>query len=362
MKNRHPSPVTTCRLAVESSLCRRPPTKSLILPLIIGFVTVAVSVNCLGQGADVPPFIKVDLEFLSSSYVRRGPNNDWITNTGSWSASVVIASNQWRIESGMPENATGLWFCDGTNVFYKADIHYPADIPNSPPLVAKNTGPSKNVVVIPGIHPMGDFGANLIWLAYCSGDYLQSTNRLLPLPGGEPRHDIRLFAVEDKTVLSASSPFLPANIEFLVNNANAANATEYHLVFRSVKRKPIPLRGINGAFAASYMVEQFTNYSGWTIPAAFKYAQTNFPEGLKASGVGYFVAGTVTKISETTAPKPLLENGKPSFVEDTRFRHPDRLVDSLRYTWTNTTLPATNDPAMLEALDQLAKKRPLIEK
>ena len=262
----------------------------------------------------------------------------------------------------MPQNATGLWFCDGSNVFYKPDIHYPADLPNSPLLIAKNTGPSKNVVVIPGVHPMGDFGVNLNWRAYCSGNYLQSSNRLLPLLGGEPRHDVKLFGVEDGTVLSTSPPYLPANIEFLVNNANAARAAQSAVVFRSVKRRPIPLRGINGAFAASYEVEQFTNYAGWTLPSVFTYVQTNFPEGLNASGVGYFITGTVIKIGETTTPKPLLEDGKTSFIEDTRFRHPDRLVDSLRYPLTNATLPATNDPAMLEALDQLAKKRPLIEK
>jgi hypothetical protein len=335
--------------------------RSLILSLIIGFVTVMLSGKSFGQSTIVPQYIKVDLKLQSNSYYRRDVNDSWVTNAHSWSTSIVLGSDKWRIESGMPINATELCYCDGTNVFFKDEInssYQPRSQSAAMPSVS--AGYNQNiVVVVPGAHPMGDFGLNLVWLAYCSGDYLRSGNRLLPLSAGEPRHHIELFYVEDKSVLSESPPFLPSKIEFLANKANAAKAAQSQFIFRSEEPVFIPTLETDGTLLAAYQVEQFTNYSEWTIPVAFTYFQTNRPI---LSERGYFVTGKVTKISEATAPRSLLEEGMTAFIEDTRFRHPDRLFDSMPYTLTKSVLPATNDPAILAAMKELAGRRPLVGK
>jgi len=289
-------------------------------------------------------------------------NQGWVTNVHSWSTSVVLGADKWRIESGMPLNATDSWFCDGTNVF--RSIHFRPVNPNenSSVITASNNGPNENVLVIPGTHPMGDFGVNLAWLAYCSGGYLQSPNRILPLLGGEPRHQLEVFAVEDKTVLSESPPFLPSKIEFLANLTNAAKAAQSQFVFRTAGSRSIPVMEPDGTLLATYQVEQFTNYSGWTIPAVFSYFQTNRVAGLQGSGMRYFNTGKVTNITVAPAPRAILEEGKRAFIEDTRFRHPDRLVDSMRYWLTNGALPATNDPEMLATLERISKTHPLVGK
>jgi hypothetical protein len=296
----------------------------------------------------------MDLQAIASS--RHHASENWSAATNSWSASVVIGGDGWRIRSEMV-NATGHWFCDGTNVFYWPEIHYLPDQAHSPFKLATSIGPYKHVVVIPGTNPVGDFRVNLVWLACCSGSYLRSADRLLSMPGGEPRHDILLWAVEDKTVLSAMPPFLPQRIDFSLNPSNALKATNSILLFPVGGTIHIPSLLTNGVLMASYQVGQFTNYSGWTIPTAFTYVQNEFPEGLPGSGIKYSVTGKVTLISETNPPKPILEAGAPIYVADTRFRDPSGLVTSMDYTLTNGILPATSAPAVLADMEKLAKKR-----
>ena len=303
---------------------------SAIFSLIIGFVTVTTAGKGFSQNTNAPPYIKVDLDIQGNSLSRRGLDTNWITHVRSWSASVVLGSNQWSIESGFAANATGFWFCDGTNVFRSVDIHYHPTNADLGIAIAPIIGRTPNVGVVPGTHPMGDFEVNLLWLAYCSGNYLQSTNRLLPLPGGEPRHQIELFAVEDKSVLSDLSPFLPSKIEFLAKRGNAAKAAQSQFIFRS--EKPIFVPGLeavleaDGTLLAAYQVEQFTNYSGWTIPVMFTYFQTNRPVGFQGSGMRYFITGKVTRISEATAPRSPLEEARPHLLKTPVFDTPTDLL------------------------------------
>src|ERR1017187_5056442 len=75
--------------------------RSLILSLIIGFMNVMISGKGFSQSANVPQCIKVDLDLQANSYYARDVDS-WITNVHSWSTSVVIGADKWRIESGMP--------------------------------------------------------------------------------------------------------------------------------------------------------------------------------------------------------------------------------------------------------------------
>ncbi len=332
--------------------------KWVILPLVLCAKPPTVAADWLHENPALPPFIRVDLEMEGITY-SRSRHREPSTNVYRWSASVVLGPETWRIESGMPRNAEEFYFCDGTNVYYSTEIHSNPHDSASPMKTVDFVGANNNVVVIPGTHPMGDFGANLLWLAYCSGSYLQSTNRLLPLPGAEVRHDIESFAVEARTALSDMPPFLPNRIAFHFNKENARRAAESLFPFRSVTPFSPRVSGTNGLLRAVYQVERFTNYSGWTVPSEFTYLQSLAGADLVDS-IRYRDSGKLTRISKTAPPKPILENGKPQFVEDTRFRHAQRLVDSLRYWHTNGPLPATNDPTMLAAVQNLANNRPVV--
>jgi len=340
----------------SEKLSRMPFFRAAIFAFIFAFGNLLICSPALSQTSETPQFIKVDLSMQGITYGHKDGSS--VTNARQWTASVIIGSNTWRMESEFAANASDFRYCDGTNVYYATDIH---SLPEGPTAfkVANSLGPNRNVVVIPGTHPMGDFNANLVWLAYCSGDYLRSTNRLLPLPGSEVRHDLSAFAVKDSTVLSEAAPYLPKRVEFLLDKSNVLKAQNSLFVFRSVNRPMPPLPGTNGMLWGVYQAEGFTNFAGHSIPMAFSYTQYNRPMGVEGSEMRYLMSGKITAITGTTAPKPLLEDGKEHYIEDTRLRDPVRLVDSVRYLWTNAILPATNDPMILERLGKASQKAPL---
>jgi len=173
------------------------------------------------------------------------------------------------------------------------------------------------------------------------------------------RHDLSAFAVKDSTVLSEAAPYLPKRVEFLLDKSNVLKAQNSLFVFRSVNRPMSPLPGTDGMLWAVYKAEGFTNFAGHSIPMAFSYTQYNRPMGVEGSEMRYLMSGKITAITGTTAPKPLLEDGKEHYIEDTRLRDPVRMVDSVRYLWTNAILPATNDPMILERLGKASQKAPL---
>jgi hypothetical protein len=334
-----------------------PSFRAAIFLFILAFGYTLICSTALSQTSETAQFIKVDLSMQGVTYGHDKDGNS-VTNARQWTASVIIGSNTWRMESEFAVNASDFRYCDGTNVFSATDIH---SLPEGQQVfkAANSVGPNRNVVVIPGTHPMGDFNANLVWLAYCSGDYLRSTNCLLPLPGSDVRHDLSAFAVKGKTVLSETAPRLPERVEFLFDRGNLLKAKDSLYVFRGMLDRPIPqIPGTDGMLWGVYKAEGFTNFAGRSIPIAFSYAQYTRPVGVQGSEMRYLNSGRATAITETTAPKPLLEDGKQHYIEDTRLRDPVRLVDSVRYMSTNAALLATNDPVMLERLEKAAQKAP----
>jgi hypothetical protein len=61
-------------------------------------------------------------------------------------------------------------------------------------------------------HPLGDYGENLPWLAFCSGNYLKREGRLIPLPCAILRHTRDRFAYTDKTITFKDEPRLPKTV------------------------------------------------------------------------------------------------------------------------------------------------------
>src|SRR6266542_3725934 len=68
-------------------------------------------------------------------------------------------------------------------------------------------------------YPLGHFGVNLPWLAFCSGTYLKREGRLIPLPAALLRHCPDRFAYTDVATTFDDELGLPKSIDLLSSQA-----------------------------------------------------------------------------------------------------------------------------------------------
>ena len=169
--------------------------------------------------------------------------------------------------------------------------------------------------------------------------------------------------VWDQTQLLGGAPYLPKEIFLFAYEPNLRKAADLNFVFRSPgesARLALSPWQTQGMLMGAYTVEQATNFQGWFIPTAFTYQQYIRYSPDQQPWVRYEVKGTVVRISKSeNGPQPVLKEGRLHQIQDTRFRHDERIVDSLLYVHGRAVLPATNDPVLLAKLEEIAKFRSL---
>src|SRR5438552_432576 len=82
----------------------------------------------------------------------------------------ITGPNEWYIEHDFSQRAA--WKFDGTNVCCR--LLSESENSQRGPEGRKQVWKSRDG------HPLGDFGANLPWLAFCSGTYLKREGRIIP--------------------------------------------------------------------------------------------------------------------------------------------------------------------------------------
>jgi hypothetical protein len=130
-------------------------------------------------------FLEISAEIQLVGY--RGEDTNGPANAKPRTLSVVCltSTNQWRIEDDWVQNSATTSFFDGTNVYRTSRIKSP--LPEATrDLVAKTTRlapvpfevakSNLTIDVWPSRegHPLGTVGANIAWLAFCSGPYLNA--------------------------------------------------------------------------------------------------------------------------------------------------------------------------------------------
>jgi hypothetical protein len=289
------------------------------------------------------------------------PTNPSVLAIGAqYRAICTIGLDRWRIDHNFSRNADIQMFWDGTNV-YECTLPRPdppshSDMTNQLAKMGIASLPYEAVKdmrfidITPGGQPLTDAGANLAWLAFCSGPYLKGLPETVPLPLQPPRISPDSFAYAAKVVCYEDELGLPSQVEWSGSRAAAAaGRMDYRLSrnnrmlwFRSAAWRP-PREGI---LRASYRVLESTNFLGWRFPVSFeavRYGGLGFSDGT----ISCTASGRLTALREADPPRTVLCEGSDQGVTDYRFRSKGKLVDLIDYPWTNSAVPPADDPKLL---------------
>jgi hypothetical protein len=284
----------------------------------------------------------------------------------------IVSLKDWFFETGFALNAIDSYSFDGTNVIRKTkitSIYEPGSAttpfrPQFPILHSEFATNRESILVTPGSNPLANAGPNLVWLALCSGMHLSKEDPVLPIPANEVRHTIQAFSYKPTITQFDDALRLPKRIEFRADQQTLRKFARSPWIFRSPQRMAewnaptLKYSENQGFLKAIYNVEQSTTYRGWNLPTDFTYVQ--FANSLTdGSSVELRAVGKIIEISDSEPPAPLMQEGRIYSVSDSRFRHPDRILDGLSYSWTNSFLPPTNTPALQERFTKEASRRPL---
>jgi hypothetical protein len=161
------------------------------------------------------------------------------------------------------------WLFDSTNVWCRTQTPNLKD-----PKVMNEQWKSRDG------HPMGHFGVNIPWLAFCSGTYLRREGRIIPLPCAILRHCPDRFAYTDITSTFDDELGLPKSIDlfsskplFLKSHTDWDKEHSFGDRYKEWKEKTA-LKIQDGILVFHYAVLESTNMLGWTFPTKFEFFQT----------------------------------------------------------------------------------------
>ena len=244
------------------------PSKNEVAKWVATFFLGLLSIQ--NQAAE---FVEISAEIETFGY-RLGDTNSIVKAKPKLVNVVCIAgSNEWYIENDFSERQA--WLFDGTNVVCR-----------SRPLSAPDTSERGNSKVMKEVwesrdgHPLGDFGVNIPWLAFCSGTYLKCEGRIIPLPAAILRHCPDRFAYTDVTTTFDDEFGLPKSIDlftskshFLTSHADFDKEYSFGERYTEWEKKTASnLR--EGILVFHYAVLESTNVLGRSFPTKFEFFQT----------------------------------------------------------------------------------------
>jgi len=300
--------------------------------------------------------------------------NRILENRYHYTAVCTVCGEQWRIDHDYMANGEASLMCDNTNVYQLRRITKPR--PSSPPpgALSRKLGLDRDlspeaysnrfIEISPGDLPLADVGANLPWLAFCSGHYLRQKDCMLPLLFDSIRITADAFAYQVKTSRFDDALGLPKNIVWEFSAATFRKGLDNSMLSRGdymMKMRSIMGIGItNAALRSCYTVQAWTNYCGVHIPVKFELLEYGNSVEWKPEP-WYKAVGQVTCIRPYPKLEPtgVLLADSLQFVNDYRFRSPGKLVDFIHYEWASNTIPATSDPRLLALFKRWEDRAPL---
>jgi len=277
---------------------------------------------------------------------------------GTWSVSCLVGPDKWMIESHFASNVISTYYFDGTNVLEIIKLISISDTDSLRKILKGNLPVPRRTTnvtdwcflnISPGAHPLANLGANLPWLAYCSGNYLRDTGHVIPLPGAVIRHVQGAFGYASDLETFDDPLGLPKNLVLSASKVLFASAVSHESLIRTgrsaleVQNVRKPVSGIpEGFIRARYSVLAHTNFDGRQIPISFTYEQY-LPATNGASIQTLSVHGLVVSLKSALPPElPLLTSQRYSVV-DYRFQDKRKMVDEIHYSITNGKVePRTN--------------------
>ena len=211
----------------------------------------------------------------------------------------ITGPTGWFIEHDFHERQE--WVGLGTNVVFKND-------PEWATLKEAGFSEAKHLSTLSrdGL-PLGEFGVNLPWLAFCSSTYLKREGRIIALPCGVLRHCPDRFAYTDVTTTFADELGLPRSVDLFTSKARFLAAhtdwdKEQSFGDRYTEwNKKMATNLQEGLLVFHYAVLESTNVLGRSFPTKFEFFQTGRP--YEQAGDWYCQGiGRVKSIRPSTKP------------------------------------------------------------
>ena len=201
--------------------------KSITLVVAASTLLLALAGSAAQQTGTAQPYVQIVCEVKVTYTDPRALFTEY-----TFPATCIVGSNEWRIEDRFDLNALDTCYFDGTNVYRSTQgFRKTTDAPPKPWLTNKfytnsapipdslEGNPSVTIIPSPGGHPLGTLGVNLLWLAFCSGDYLKQPGRSVPEPFGDIVTSPDSFAYADKTLTFEDSFGLPRSMDLLTSKS-----------------------------------------------------------------------------------------------------------------------------------------------
>jgi hypothetical protein len=305
----------------------------------------------------------VEVEGSVRLLVYGGKADQELRDTNAFTFRCITGLERWSFTSTFMQNAIELFYYDGTNTYARwqftavatnAEGRSPMRVHQAQSLDELNN-PSL-LVIKPGPHPLGNAGANIVWLAFCSGQYLKAQARLIPLPICEIQHTPQAFAYTDETKAYDDELGLPQSVLLRESRELLERRTQEERIFTT--QRPLPVSWETGRIAFTYKVQQETNYTGWIIPVEFRLEQYSYsPEGNVQWRT--VAMGAVSSIRTAAGPARSFARGDTYRIVDMRFRSKDKVVESVTYAWSNAIPPAVGEPLLQALFKEKQGKMPL---
>ena len=264
-----------------------------------------VAIFCLGilcLQSQAGEWVEISAEIETFGYRLGDTNNIAQARPKLVKVKCIMGPTGWSIEHDYPERQE--WLYDGTNVVLRNDPEWAS-------LKEFGLAESKYLSTLSrnGL-PLGEFGVNLPWLAFCSGTYLKREGRIVALPCGILRHCPDRFAYTDVTTTFADELGLPRSIDLFTSKSRWLKAhtdwdAEHSFGDRYTEwnKKTAP-KIQDGVLVFHYAVLESTNMLGRTFPTKFEF----FQAGRQYEQDGnWFCQGTgrVKSIRPSTKPPAL---------------------------------------------------------
>lgn len=210
-------------------------------------------------------FVEISAEIQTYGYRLKDTNSIAAAKPETVRVACIAGANTWYID----ENFHGRteWLFNGTNVIARSG---PESFQRS--VLASQDG-----------HPFGDAGVNIPWLAFCSGNYLKSEGRMIPLPAAVLRHCPDRFAYTDNTTTFPDQLGLPRTVDLFSSQAQFLKAhTDWDKELEFGDRytdwnHKTAAKIQDGLLVFHYAVLQSTNVLGRSFPTEFEFFQIGRP-------------------------------------------------------------------------------------
>ncbi len=352
--------VTACRTFFGEKFIVGSPARRQLFLLAILFLS-ASPIALFGQR-----YVEIDGEVESLSYPRHSgvPTEQKIV----FPFKCIVGKDKWRIKHEWVRNGINYVYFDGTNINKRFQMTRESPQRGKMGLATVPFEQAKSIISIsifpaPDGHPLDTLGANMPWLAFCSGSYLKRPGRIVPLPTAILRVDPDSFAYVDNTETFQDELSLPKTIELFTSTAQYEKSLHDERLNASTRGEREKLHGRSqippdGQLRFRYEVVAQTNISGWILPTKFTYT-TYQAKTLGDTNVVWTGTGRVIHMQETKAPEDVFVYApdRAVTIADRRFRDKEHNVNGITYMATNLLATPSMDEPRLQAVFKKAVER-----